>query len=329
MRVLVTGATGFLGSSVVDAFLGRGHSVRAVVRPRATPAERKTLDLVRLDLRSPDALEAALAGVDVVVHAAGVKSGDFHTQFAGNVSATENLMVAMERAGVGRAVVVSSFSVYDYERMPKGATVDEGSPLPAPARARDAYAATKLLQEQVVQRAARAHGLAATIVRPGAIYGPGHLWTARLGYQAADTWACVGSRARLPLTYVRNCADAIAHLTEQSGNEALRLVNIVDDNPPTQREYREQLLRRFGPPRRLVVLPWPVVHTGVRFLDGLNRVLGTPLQLPGALRSADAVARWRPMNYSNQLLSDLGWRPIVGLAEALDECARLGERNAR
>ena len=86
MKLLLTGATGFLGLHVAAEALRRGDSVRAVVRP-ATDARRLSrhagagLELVRLDLRSREGLTSAIRGVDVVVHLAADKFGDFYTQF--------------------------------------------------------------------------------------------------------------------------------------------------------------------------------------------------------------------------------------------------------
>ncbi|MDH4277605.1 MAG: NAD-dependent epimerase/dehydratase family protein, partial [Acidimicrobiia bacterium] len=88
MKLYITGATGFVGRSVVTEALGRGHEVVAVVRPASrrslvddAPAGAPLTE-ARVDLRSPDALVESLRGVESVVHLAAAKSGDFYTQFA-------------------------------------------------------------------------------------------------------------------------------------------------------------------------------------------------------------------------------------------------------
>jgi 2-alkyl-3-oxoalkanoate reductase len=322
MRVLVTGATGFLGREIVAALLRRGHTVRAVHRPATVPDLPADVELVTLDLRSPDGLPEALDGVDVVLHAAATKSGDFHDQFAGTVVPTQHLLAAMRDTGVGRLVLVSSFSVYDDERIPPGAVLDEQAPTVDPATTLDPYSATKALQEHLVEAAAPANGWSVTIARPGAVYGPDNLWTARLGYRRGDDiWICVGGRAKVPLTYVGNCADALAHLTERTAERTtpgIERCNVVDDDPPTQREYLHRLMARVGRPRRFVILPWTVVHLLIRLLTGLNRRLGGPLKLPGALRLDAAMARWRPAEHPNEALRRTGWRQPVSLDAALD-----------
>ena len=131
MRLYITGATGFVGSHVVAEALRRGHDVTAVVRPASrtepeVPVEA-TGDLrsARVDLRSPDGLASSLADVDSVIHLAAAKSGDFHTQFAGTVVATENLLQAMHETSVTQLVAISTFSVYDYMGLKPGAVLDE------------------------------------------------------------------------------------------------------------------------------------------------------------------------------------------------------------
>ncbi|HEY2154447.1 MAG TPA: NAD(P)H-binding protein, partial [Isosphaeraceae bacterium] len=100
MKVLITGANGFLGRHVVDEFLKRGNEVRAMVRPAARidglgwPAE---VEVFRADLRASRDLVSAFEGIDAVVHlAAGVKRSE-DAQFAASVVGTERLLEAMAK----------------------------------------------------------------------------------------------------------------------------------------------------------------------------------------------------------------------------------------
>jgi dTDP-L-rhamnose 4-epimerase len=123
MRVLVTGAAGFIGSHVLDALLTQGHEVRALDslspavhwgRPSYVPEE---VDLRVADVRDPAAVESALEGVDAVCHLAamvglGVSVADLPLYADVNVTGTAVLLAAMARAGVARLVLSSSMVVY-------------------------------------------------------------------------------------------------------------------------------------------------------------------------------------------------------------------------
>src|SRR6266581_2120935 len=194
MKVLVTGATGFLGRHVVDAAINRGHTVRAIVRPAGNAhALDDIVECVRVDLRSPRGLVEACRGVDAVIHCAAAKSGDFYAQFAGTVLATENLLKAMTDAGVRHIVAISSLSVYDYKRLWSFSKLDESSPLESRPCERDEYAQTKLLQEKLVRDFAQQNNWRCAILRPGVIFGKDNLWTARLGIQGHKIWLRTGA----------------------------------------------------------------------------------------------------------------------------------------
>ena len=239
----VTGATGFLGRYVVAEALRRGHEVSAVVRPSAdglaVPGPgHPALRLVRDDLRRPTGLVDALRSVDVVVHLAAVKGGDFADQFAGTVVATENLLGAMSEAGVDRMVLTSTFSVYDHRG--SHGTVDESTPLEAEPLLRDGYAQTKLLQEQLVRRFETEDGGRLTVLRPGIVYGREELWHSCLGVPAGDRFAVIGPAGVMPLAYVENCADAIVTSGERDDTAGVT-ANVVDGDLPTRWRFAREL----------------------------------------------------------------------------------------
>src|SRR5687767_14569916 len=118
MRVLVTGATGYLGRRVVRAFLNEGDDVRIVARSsaRLEPEWFEGVDVVRADLCGPPLEARAFEGVDAVVHLAAALTGDEVSQFHCTVVGTERLLGAMAGSGVRRLVLASSLSVYDWKR---------------------------------------------------------------------------------------------------------------------------------------------------------------------------------------------------------------------
>ncbi len=339
MRIYVTGATGFVGSYVVEEALRRGHDVTVVVRPNSTTTvgrstapvestaeavERGTITEARVDLRSPRGIADSLKGVDVVVHLAAAKSGDFYTQFAGTVVATENLLHAMDEAEVTRLVGVSTFSVYDYMSLRSGTMLDERAPLDTSPERRDEYARTKLIQEALYRDFAAAtdsHHL--VILRPGMIYGPDNLWHALLGADFGSRFLRIGAKATLPLTYVENCAEAMVLAAEgllvpDSPLDG-QTINLVDDDLPTQRVYADLVSARMDTPPSIPI-PWPVIRTAAGALQKANDVaLGGRAKFPGIVVADRLHARFKPLHYTNRLAKDLlGWTPRHDLATAID-----------
>jgi nucleoside-diphosphate-sugar epimerase len=165
MKTLVTGATGFVGSHLAEALRRRGDEVTALARSAAKAAALAPLGVrvVPGDLHDRAALQKAVEGQDVVYHVAGVVAARSEADFlVANRDGTRNLVEAVERAGAGRVVFVSSMAA-------AGPTIRgrplRGDELPRPVTA---YGRSKLAAEQVVT----ASPLAWSIVRPPMVYGP-------------------------------------------------------------------------------------------------------------------------------------------------------------
>jgi len=327
MKLLVTGASGFLGRHVVSAALSRGHEVRAAVRTsRDTQqlywASDSRVELARIDLRSRRGLVEALAGIDAVIHTAAAKSGDLFAQLAGTVLATENLIAAMNEAGVNRIVGVSSFSVYDYTRLWAHSKLDESAKVICEnAFTRDDYAQTKLLQEQLILEQQEKSGWRVTIVRPGVIYGRDNVWTARLGAcGAGQTWIRIGMWAQLPLVYVENCAEALV-LAAESKDAIGQIFNCVDDNPPRQHQYAKAIRKRLtAKPSRVIFIPWRAVWLlgwCAMFIN--STIFKGRAKLPSVLVPDRLEARFKPLKFDNhKIKTTIGWSSRYSLGEALD-----------
>lgn len=325
MMLLVTGASGFLGKYVVAEALRRGHRVRALVRPisneqRLPWHDHPAVELIRIDLRQRAGIVDAVRGVDAVVHLAAVKEGDFYTQFAGTVVATENLIDAMIEADVLRLVAISTFSVFDYLYIRSGETLSEDSPIEREPTQRDEYAQTKLIQEKLIRDFEQNQDGKVTILRPGMVYGRDYLWNACLGAQLSDSlWLRIGARAQMPLTYVENCAEAIVAATQCS--EAIgQTLNIVDDDLPTQNAYASKLMERMTSPPRTIQINWTVMRLLAHTAWLCNKLLlKGQARLPGIFVPAKLHARFKPLRYSNiRAKQTLKWSPKYSLNTALD-----------
>jgi nucleoside-diphosphate-sugar epimerase len=325
MKLLVTGAGGFLGRFVVAEAVRAGHEVCALLRPTGEIPDpswiaHPRLRIARADLRRRTGLAAIVGNADSVIHVAAAKAGDLYAQFAGTVVGTENLLAAMDQAGASKIVAVSSLSVYDYRANRLFSTIDESSPLERHPFERDGYTQAKLAQEKLIRTHAESRGWDFVILRPGAIFGPGSLLPARAGMRIGDrTIVRLGGFAPLPLVYVENCAAAVVLA---AGNADLTgpAFNVIDDACPTQRQYVRMLQRRLSPRPRVVPLPWPMLQSAAIGAHVCNTLLFSGrAKIPGLLIPARLSARINPFRYDNRKCRDvLGWSPRYTLAEALD-----------
>jgi nucleoside-diphosphate-sugar epimerase len=325
MRVLITGAGGFLGRATVAAALAAGHEVLAMHRPAspvATGSNEPRLTWIAGDLRQRGDWCGRLAGVEAVIHCAAAASGDLATQLAGTVLATENLLAALS-PDLRRFVHVSSFSVYDFDDPGVFGVLSEDTPLEARPLRRDPYTQTKLIQERLVREYASARRVPLVVARPGAIYGPGKTWDygRSLGLGRLDL--VFAPLARMRLIHVDNCAEAlVAALTVPVDGELI--VNLVDAEQPSHWSFRRQA-RRAGAPTGIGV---PVPYLVVLAL-GLAARLASVLffksraRLPEWLDPPRQRVRWRPLRYSRtRAKSALGVPQRVPLAEGVSAMVR-------
>jgi UDP-glucose 4-epimerase len=209
-RVLVTGASGFLGRAVIAAFAASGHPLRAAVRRPPQPSFATGIEVIQHpDLAQPSDWRLLLEGVDQVIHLAGIAHSGRgvapQSYDRVNRLATAQLAAAATQAGVSRFVFVSSI------RAQCGPNADHALSERDAAAPTDAYGRSKLAAEEAL----RAAGLPFTILRPVLVYGPGVKGNFALLSRAAAT--------PLPLP-VKNFANRRSLLGIDNFVSALRFV---------------------------------------------------------------------------------------------------------
>lgn len=326
-RVLVTGASGFIGAKVVEVLLEYGFTnVRCMVRPSSARARLDGVlrrfgplphvEVVAGDLTSPDDCQRIAEGVSVVLHLAAGFDKSFAGAFMNSALATRNLMDAfLARGKPVRFVNVSSFAVYSNLGMKRGQLLDETAPIEDAPQARyDAYGFGKLKQEELVQEYGRARGLPWVILRPGTVYGPGKKdLTGRIGIDTFGFFIHIGGSNELPLTFVDNCAEAIVLAGLVPGVDG-EVFNVVDDERMTSAAFLRAYKRRVK--RFSVRLPYFLAHALSRAWEDYS--IRSKGQLPPAFNRRRAAAEWKGNRYTNQKLHDrLGWKPRVSLDDAM------------
>ena len=315
MKVLVTGASGFLGRHVTHALRRRGHDVHAVVRTAGggsvlcdvgAASDLGALRILRADLRQPGDLTGLCAGIDVVVHLAAVVAGDEESQFRGTVVGTENLLREVHVAGISRLVLASSFSVYDWQRC--GRVLDETSPLESDPYRRDGYAIAKIWQERLTRRFSCETNTQLTVLRPGFIWGRENLDLAGIGQRIGNWYLVFGPHRRLPLTYVENCAECFAICVDAPA--AAGTFNVIDADRVSAWRYAGRLVRLEEFRGRRLWIPYSMAAGNARLATWLSRRIFTAGgKLPGILMPNRFAARFRPLRFSDaRVRQELGWQ---------------------
>ncbi len=216
-KVLVTGATGFLGSHLVEFLIKSGYSVRALVRKTSVSklSNVANLELALGDIREPDALSRALDGVDYVIHCAGLVKAYHPQQFYHvNAQGTENLLEAVVKSThqIKRFVHISSLAAM-------GPNVGQQASMPIEAaRPVSNYGKSKLEAEKRIQRFI--NQLPITIVRPPAIYGPSDRECLILFKLVSwRIWpSFLSQNKKLSVIYVEDAVNAIMHAMKNDKN---------------------------------------------------------------------------------------------------------------
>jgi nucleoside-diphosphate-sugar epimerase len=267
--VAVTGATGFIGHHLTAALVARGIEVRAIVRPESTHPVPRGAAEVRAPLDTPS-LCTAFAGVDAIVHLAGIISAIHEAAYAiVNVEGTRAVATAAAMAGA-RLVHVSSLAAAGpaSAKAPRS-EADRSQPCTP-------YGQSKLEGETVV---VATPGLRWTILRPGVVYGPGDraLWPL---FKAA-------TRGVLPLVGRADAAYTFIHVSDVVRALVAAIESVGEGDvmflgharPVTPREILEEVRRAVGRPAFIVPVPLGVTRAAATACDLVGRLLRRPLPL--------------------------------------------------
>jgi nucleoside-diphosphate-sugar epimerase len=324
--VLLTGATGFVGSHVAEALVRRGDTVRTLARRGSDTAflEALGVTVVRGDLTDTEALKSAVETCDVVVHCA-AKVGDWGAvdeYRKVNVEGLRNLLDVVLGRSLHRFVHVSTLGVYA-ARHHYG--TDETEPLPNDHI--DGYTQSKVEAERLALQYLRKQNVPVTVLRPGFVYGPrDRTVLPRLVERLKERSVIYIARGRFALntTYVGNIADAVLLAIDAPAETVVgEVFNITDGEFVSKRKFFETIADGLGlaRPRGFPPVPVWLARMMANWREGVFRRKNKPhppritqAQLKFAGLNLDfSIAKARTkLGYTPRVLFDEGMKQALG-----------------
>lgn len=320
---LVTGATGLVGSHIVEQLVRDGWHVRGLARSASAAGGVNAMGAtaVQGDVTDPRALLDASTGTDVIFHTAAAitQRGGWESYRRLNIEGTAAVIDAAARSGA-RLLHLSSVAVYGASGRYGTAKTDEDTPL-GPLGDRSLYARSKRESEHLVMAAHRAGRVWATAVRPDVIYGPrDRQFVPRLARAIGLGVLPLlgGGRSTLAVVHAANVAQG-AILAATSDKAAGRAYNLANDYDVTVRDFYRLAAEGLGRRVRFVPVPIPVAKGGLRLFRIVDRVaLGGKFAV-ATEGSLSFLSRDNPFT-SDRARRELGWapamRPEVGIPAA-------------
>jgi len=311
MRTLITGANGFIGKALCNAFIEKGYSVRGTFRSKEKIPASPEMECVAVgDIGPKTSWEEALIGIDRVVHLAArvhiLRDSDVNPLDAYryvNTEGTRRLAVAAVRSGVRRLIYLSTVKVNGEETGEKPFTEMD------PTRPQDPYAISKLEAEEVLQETARKTGLEVVIIRPPLVYGPG----VRANFLRLMRWIDRG--VPLPfggidnqrsMVYIGNLIDAL--MTCVSHEKAAGETFLVSDGKEfSTLEWMRMIAEAMGKKTRQLSVPG-------RLLKVLGRITGQSEEIKRLTGSLVIDI--------NKIRNLLEWRPPFTVQDGIKDTVR-------
>lgn len=318
---LVTGATGLLGSHIVEQLCLRGRKVRAVVRPNSDTGWLRTqpVEVVTGDVTDYESIKAACKGVDTVYHSAAFVGdwGPWEDFVRVTIGGTDNVIRAVAANDVRRLLHISSISVYGYVDG-EGLVFDETAALGYRLHKWSYYSRTKVAAEEAVWKAHREKKIQATIVRPSWLYGPRDRTTIGrvvANLQKGKVKLIGDGKNRLNVVHAGNVAECsiLAADSERAIGEAY---NCSNDGVLTQQDYFNMVAAAAGAKLVTRSVPYRVAHTAAFIMECFGHAVGkkTP---PLVTRYAVWLMGRRCFFETKKAKEQLGWQSTVSYEKGI------------
>ncbi len=320
MKVLVTGATGFLGQSTVTRLLAEGAQVSALGRNLKVGVDLDNQGAIffNADLLDRKALQPAFEGQDFVIHCAALSSpwGKYRDFYNSNAIGTANVIDACKKAGVKRLVHVSTPSLYVDRR--SRLNICEEDPLPKSSI--NFYAQTKRMAEDIIDEAV-SEGAPIVTIRPQGIIGPGDV-------SILPRLIRVAKRGILPiigdgdnlidLTYVDNVVESLVLALRAPNTVIGKKYNISNGEPVRLYETLEYIFSSLGYKYKKKHLSFRKAYAIAKAMEFACRSIFRGKEPILTCYSVCLLGLSRTLNI-DAAKRDLGYEPRVQMKEAIDK----------
>lgn len=319
-KILVTGATGFLGKRLVELLGQKGHPVRALARKLSNIEKLRKLntEIFFGDVADMESLKPAFEGMDYVIHAAADTAGREKEGQLSTITGTKNIIDLCERFKIKKLIYISSCSVYGVADYKTGQKVTEESALERFPMKRGFYSYAKLEAESIIRQAMEKNEVPIVCLRPGTIFGPGgEVFTPMMGFHLGQKlFAIIGpGKFVLPFVYIDNLLEVILASMESDAANG-KLYNVVDQDRLTKRGYTDLLLKRLYPKAHYLYVPYKLLYLTVFVQELLLKMLG---RNPFLTRYRLTSSQKNIIYDASKIRNELNWEPTISAKKGLDK----------
>lgn len=321
MKAVITGATGCLGMSLSKRLVEDDYEVIALGRNQQLGQilSKFGAKFITLDLKETSRLQTILQTSDVVFHCAALSSpwGSYRNFYQTNVLGTKNIIEATPPHA--RLIHVSSPSIYfDFTEKHN---VKENSPLPI--KPANYYVKSKLLAEELIDKACKENNLNVVTLRPRAIFGPYDraIIPRLLNAEKHGTLPLIGKGTNLiDITYVDNVVESLILAAKANDTVVGKKFNITNDEPRTLIDIITHLYQALEKPLKIKYVPYSVAY-GLAFLMEHIYCYFLPNKEPPLTKySAAVLALGQTLNI-DAAKQELHYKPILSIDQGIQQFA--------
>ena len=319
MKVLLTGASGFVGFHVTNRLARLGNEILAIDAKPPSFALPKSVHFCQADITSPRSLSHVVGDFDVIINLASLfsYSASRDLLLRVNVFGTENFMNRIRSLTAERIIHFSSASIYGFVPRNEQPIPETREPRPS-----NDYELSKWLQEKIVRRCSEELGLRLVIFRPGAIYGEGSKYGAfkviRM-YLEGKLWFIPGTgKVRPGLVSIDDVVGFLIHVLRNDSLTSGKTYNVSDDGLRTLEELMLQISEGVHIPPPKMKIPAPIVRLAAKTEEVMAKIRGREPEFT----SSEAEYLLHDSILDNSAMKSTGYRLIVpdssdGIAQIL------------